>query len=97
MPVTLVSFAERERLFTDSSNGNRLNEHRLISFGQRQYNPKCICGPFLIKQELSIDLTPYRWFHRPFDLKCKVVWVQSFVGCLRPTFFLKVYVLDNVY
>lgn len=31
MPVTLVSFAERERLFTDSSNGNRLNEHRLIS------------------------------------------------------------------
>lgn len=42
MPVALVSFAKRERLFTDSSNGNRLNEHRLISFGQRQYNPKCI-------------------------------------------------------
>lgn len=60
MPVTLVSFAKRESLFTDSSNGNRLNEHRLISFGQRQYNPKCICGPFLTKQELSIDLTPYR-------------------------------------
>lgn len=31
MPVALVSFAKRERLFTDSSNGNRLNEHRLIS------------------------------------------------------------------
>lgn len=58
--MTLVSFAKRGSLFTDSSNGNRLNEHRLISFGQRQYNPKCIWGPFLIKQELSIDLTPYR-------------------------------------
>lgn len=87
MPMILVSFAKLESLFTDSSNGNRLNEHRLISSCQRQYNPKCICGPFLIKQELSIDLTPYRWFHRPFDLKCKVVCVQRFVGCLRPAFF----------
>lgn len=31
MPMTLVSFAKRESLFTDSSNGNRLNERRLIS------------------------------------------------------------------